>query len=132
MRQFHITKPAFPVMVLLAVCGGGLMPPAAVHAQPYFGVAPPPKIAAHKWGKKQSSCYKETVVGKGRSQFGESAATRLAIEDWESTVTDRYGKDFAKFDAAHAEEPKCERSDVGSGHECSVSAKPCRSPPPAK
>jgi hypothetical protein len=89
--------------------------------------SPSPPHFDFRWAK-WTSCKPVAVEGSGRSPFGESSATRLAIEDWEGKVSRTYGKEYSKFDAARAQISHCKRSNVGSIEECTVRARPCLIP----
>jgi hypothetical protein len=75
-------------------------------------------------------CKGELIKASGKATIlGQGRATRLAIDNWQREVRQKYGERFMDFTKARGARVECESASIGAigklNKRCNVSAYPC-------
>jgi len=80
---------------------------------------------------QEERCRSEVIKAAGKATIlGKGRARRLAIDNWQREVRQKYGERYMDFTKAREARFECEAASIGAigklNQRCSVSAYPCR------
>jgi len=80
---------------------------------------------------QEERCRNDTIKAAGKATIlGKGRARRLAIDNWQREVRQKYGERYMDFSKSREARFECEAASIGAigkfNQRCSVSAYPCR------
>jgi hypothetical protein len=137
---------AMIALPVVAVVGAADLLVSTTNAQPYNpgynpgyyqGYTPEYRIRRHRDRDRDEysgrrECKPDFIQATGSSRWGEGGALKSAKDFWRRDVVSRFGKEYAEYEMAQKQQPRCYHSDINVlGHrflQCTIAAAPCRVP----